>query len=251
MTATLPVRAHAGSRRGHAYAYLTLAHADRSRIEFGYGGQSFQRHGARDRQHRECQPWEDLIVGSPLVIADGWFTPDELDAVEEAVIQGRWGDVRRLADGCGAVVSEAAIQACVNAGGRPRYNWALNEDNPRQVPKLVAVEQRWVRDDAAGRPRWVPVEARPGAVVPGLGWSRPAWWHRSRWTGWHVTVPAWVVLSVLVWGYVRAPWAWFWVTLGEPQVAPWSPLLAAAGAALFVTWGWDTGWRQARKRRRR
>ncbi len=74
MTATLPPRAPAGTRRGHVYAYLTLAHGDRGRIEFGYAGQSVQRPGARDRQHREDQPWEDLIVGSPLVVADGWFT---------------------------------------------------------------------------------------------------------------------------------------------------------------------------------
>ncbi len=168
------------------------------------------------------------------------------------MIGGRWGDVRRLAAAAGVAVSEAAVRACVSAGGRPRYNWSLNEDNPRQVPRPLAVEQRWARDDAFGRPRWVPLEDRPpaGAVAPGPAGLRPAWWRRSRWTGWHVTVPAWAVLSALAWGYVRVPWVWFWAAVDRPQVGPWSPLLAAVLGWAALAWAVSEGGRWWRRRSR-
>lgn len=233
------------------YGYLTLTH-DGNGVEFGYAGQSRQRHGARDRQHRDSQPWADLIVGQPIVICDGLFTDAELDDVEASVIAGNWQRARRLVDReaarRGLVADLSGADLCERHGRRPRYNWLGNEDNPGQVPKWAAVEQRWARDDAAGRPRWVPpadrepvVLAPPVAVswprrvcrVVGRGLWRGVCWVWSRvWrllAGWAaVAVPAGVGL--------------WWVGL---PVADAVTLAAVAGVGVV---GW---WRSRRPKRRR
>jgi hypothetical protein len=103
-------------------------------------GQSRQKGRARENQHRDNNPNSDLMVGSPRILWEGWCTDDELDEWERQFIQ----DVEQ----------------------RPRLNWKLNEDNPQQIPIPRQKEQRWARDDQAGRPRWEPAPYRPEAYRP-------------------------------------------------------------------------------------
>lgn len=143
------------------------------------------------------------------------------------------------------LAEEAAVRS-----ERPLYNVEFNGRNPLRIPYGVQVRQRHARDRAAGRPLWQPASPRPRrrSVQP----SRPAavgWWHRSRWTGWHVLPPAWVGLSLLVWGWLDGPWAAFWTAAGEPEVAGWSPAPAGVLAAVGLGWGVARG--RPRRRRRR
>jgi hypothetical protein len=238
-------------RRGHIYGYLTLNPDDRTVIEFGYAGQSRQRRGRRDAQHRDCQPWEDLILGRPHVIADGWWTDDELDAIEQAVIGGNWARARELATvearRRGAVPDLSGMRACSRAGLRPRYNWDHNEDNPDQIPKWTAVEQRWARDDENGLPRWVPPDERRTVV---LSAPRVRWWACSEWTGWHAVGAAWPLLSLLAWAYLHGVWDVLVTVFGFPQAVGWSPLPAALVSAFALGWGVDAGGKWWRRRNR-
>lgn len=240
-------------RPGHVYGYLTLNHSDRTVIEFGYAGQSCQRRGARDAQHRDGQPWEDLIVGSPQVIADGWWTADELDRIELAVIAGDWSRVRRLAEveaaRRGVAPGLAGLRACASAGQRPRYNVLGNEDNPGRIVPWVARRQRWERDAALGRLRWVPPEERAPEDRLWVPARRRSW--RVRWTGWHAVVPSWALLSVLVWAVAGGMWDA--VAAAVPEARPavgWSPVPAVLAAGLLVRWAWRRGARWGRRRRR-
>lgn len=143
----------------------------------------------------------------------------------------------------------AAEESAVRAE-RPLYNREYNGGNPWAIPHEVQVAQRHARDSAAGRPLWQPGQRqmrRSRAARP----APPAWWHRSRWTGWHVLTPAWLVLSLLAWGYVHGPWDEVAVSAARPQLVGWSLLPSAVLAAWVVGWGWRSGARQSRRRRRK
>lgn len=138
--------------RGVVYGIDVLDHVTGRLMPNDYVGQTRQRGRGRENQHRDDQPWSDLIVGSPRVLWEGVCTDAELDEMERRFIQ--------------------------DVPVRPRLNWQLNEDNPQHIPKWVLVEQRHERDDRAGRPRWVPAKQRQRDSLlewverPGQGVSR-------------------------------------------------------------------------------
>lgn len=118
-----------GRRPAVVYAYDTYDEA--GEVELGYVGQTIRALEVRDEEHRVGQPWADLIVpGSPRVLWEGTPTPAELDVIELRFIHDL----------------------------QPRYNFEGQEGAPHATPKPVACEQRWARDNAAGRKRWSPVE---------------------------------------------------------------------------------------------
>lgn len=156
-------RLYQGRRPARVYAYLTLKVDARGAViadtvndvEVGYVGQTVQSLAARDGQHNgatgpdgtplECQPWYDLVYGGIQLVAEGYWSQRELDAVEQHFIHTL----------------------------RPRYNIEHNLGNANRVTKADARAQREIRDRARGvRP---PVWAREPATT--RSWlRRPAFW---------------------------------------------------------------------------
>lgn len=114
-------RQRAQRRLGIVYGINTLDPASGT-VEVGYVGQTVQALWQRERQHRETQPWSDLIVGQAYVIERGLWTCAELDAREAF-------HIKRL---------------------QPRYPYEHNLSNPRRIPVYVARRQRLERDRARG-----------------------------------------------------------------------------------------------------
>lgn len=189
MTAPAATRRRAGARRrGIVYGYRTLRPEDNYQsVELGYVGQTRQVLRARDGQHREVQPFSDIIVGDPFVLAEGLWTDGELDAAERAAI----------------------VQL------RPRYNIEHNRANPGRIPPWIARRQRAARDAARGVPAWSPPVAASAVrswwpcrvwqlwvLAWLLGW--PGWaWLLHGWgvPGWpSVAVGAAVSAGLLGWG---------------------------------------------------
>lgn len=127
-------------------------------VRLDYGGQTIRALQTRAGEHLEGKPWADIVVGDkPIVIEQGLWTKAERDAREIAAI-------KRI---------------------RPRYNYEHNLDNPERIPiydprtgRYVQLDQRHVRDRAAGREPWQPPGRRPepvagpeelGYVLPALG----------------------------------------------------------------------------------
>lgn len=182
MTATVPPRGRTGTRWGRVYGWDVIDHdswmAGRPRVVVNdYVGQTRQKGRARENQHRDSQPWSDLTVGSPRVLWEGWCTDEQLDEWERHFIQD------------------------VPAEQRPRLNWLLNEDNPRHIPKWVALEQRRARDDRNGVPPWEPTPYRPEAYgYPPAGGgaavrTRPA----RRWRPWQKQLLALALTGLVLW----------------------------------------------------
>jgi hypothetical protein len=201
------------------------------------------------------QPWADVIVGDPVVIADGWWTAGELDDLEQAVIAGQWARVRRLADAeaarRGAVADLSGAVLCEQAGPRPRYNIADGGlSNPDHVPQWVAREQRWARDDAAGRVRWVLPERR--VTVPVVPPAPPSWPGRLarragrallRWLG-RVWARVWPWLAGWATAFTATAVGLVWAGV-ESQDAAALGVAAATGLC-----AWVRSRRRPRKRRR-
>lgn len=120
--------------RGIVYGIRTLHPDTLASIELGYLGKTWQRLRAREMQHRDEQPWEDVIVGSAYVISQGFSSDAELLEAE------RWA-IRML---------------------KPRYNVAENRANPDRISPEAAVVQRQSRDRARGVPLWLPPAAPVG-----------------------------------------------------------------------------------------
>jgi hypothetical protein len=171
--------------RGAIYGLDVLDHMTRRIVPDDYVGKTRQRGRSRETQHRDRQPFSDLIVGDAHVLWEGICTEDELDEMERHFIQ----DVEV----------------------RPRLNEKMNEDNPRMIPKGVQRAQRWERDDAAGKARWVPFDRRQRSSL--LEWdatrpeglsARPYAPTPSRWKPWQIKVgllsSAWLLLAVATWG---------------------------------------------------
>jgi hypothetical protein len=130
---TQAARSRASARRPGAVYGINLLDPATMTVRMDYVGQTRQRGRAREMQHRDDKPWEDLIVGSLVLLAEGVWTDAELDREEQQAI-------RRI---------------------RPRMNYEYNLHNPERIEIWRQQEQRWARDDAAGRPQWVPLDARP------------------------------------------------------------------------------------------
>lgn len=195
------------------YGYRTLRpEANYTTIELGYVGQTRQRLRSRDIQHREVQPFADIIVGEPYVIAQGMWTDAELDAAEQAAIL-------RL---------------------RPRYNIDHNWGNPNRIQPWVAKQQRQGRDQAAGRVVWHPPQP---ATAAGRGWVvRTAKWVTAPVVRWWDRQWPWIAAWVVV---------FFAVALGLRAVAPEVEPEGAAVLGFVAASGvlWRT--RSRRKPRRR
>lgn len=187
-----------------------------------YVGQTRQRGRAREMQHRDTQPFSDLIVGSPRILWEGLCTDDELDEIERSFIQ----DVDR----------------------RPRMNEKLNEDNRQRIPKLEQARQRHERDARNGVApwQWPSQRARASLLeweprtqpVPARAWT-PAQVKAALWTA------AWLLETIAVWALLHQ----------HQLAAGWPRLAWSAGAALaLLLWslaGAPITRRQWRKIRRR
>ena len=124
-------------RYGIVYGILTR---EPDGIMLGYVGKTRQRLEHREQQHRDSQSWGTIIHGNAFIIAEGFWTENELDAHEMHYI--RHG---------------------INIGGRlpqrPLYNIVHNMDNPLRIPPWVAKEQRLIRDSRYWwRPYLLPIK---------------------------------------------------------------------------------------------
>ena len=231
MTATHNTRTQR-AYRGVVYGIDVLDHTTGQIVRNDYVGQTRQRGRAREMQHRDTQPWSDLIVGSPRVLWEGVCTDEQLDEMERRFIQ----DVEV----------------------RPRLNWKLNEDNPQHIPKWILIEQRHQRDDAEGRPRWVPAEERPrqslvewdaAPAVPG----RPAMRARRRWRSWQKHLlglaVAWLFATVGGWAAIayRADLN-LERTIAVPAAAAVLTVWVWLGCPLHRRRQWRTAWRRVKRR---
>lgn len=132
-------------RIGRVYAFDTL-NPEAGSIEVGYVGQTRRTLKQREAEHRGDKPWADLIIGSIRLVWEGEPTDDELDAIEKRFI----GELF------------------------PRYNIEYQMGAVHAVPKWEQVDARHARDDALGRPRWVPVDVFSGESRPEIveDWRR-------------------------------------------------------------------------------
>jgi hypothetical protein len=207
------------------YGIDVIDHTTGLVVRKDYVGQTRQRGRARENQHRDDQPWSDLIKGSPRVLWEGVCTDTELDEMERHFIQ--------------------------DVTPRPRLNWKLNEDNPQQIPKWVLVEQRHQRDDEEGRLRWQPPGERPRGSL--LDWDsapvrsgpprRPRWvlkpWQRTaaavvKALGWWLlaeagtTVVGWAAFTYWHWG------GWRQTLIGAALILPGFVLLYLFAVCRFA-----------------
>lgn len=187
----------------------------------GYIGETVRQPIARLLEHLNDQPWADTIVG--------WEVDDRVFAGKDAVLAAEADAIRRE---------------------RPLFNYRENLDNPHRVEIRWAERQRWARDDADGRPRWVKPQPRdrtmavpvqrfrspaPVDVAPAVGWLP------SRWAPWQQKVALWAA----GWG---GPFVLFWGFLDRHGVPDrWDTGVAAVAATTLLGYGL----RPSRRRRRR
>src|SRR5215207_3167943 len=126
MRGSLPIREHRAP--GLVYAIDTINPATGQTV-LGYIGQTRQALADREAQHRETQPWADLMPGPARIIWQGEPTDAELDTIEVEFI-------REL---------------------KPLYNFDGQEGADHAMPKWQAVEARHARDRRAGREPWEPL----------------------------------------------------------------------------------------------
>lgn len=236
MTQVERPRLKAGVRWGRVYGWDVLDHAswmagDPVVVPNDYVGQTRQKGRGRENQHRDDKPWSDLTVGSPRVLWEGWCTDGELDEMERRFIQD------------------------VPLERRPRLNWMLNEDNPRQIPIPRQKEQRWARDDRRNDQHWSPTPYRPEVYgykpAPAVAQRKPAQpWTRGQKhaLGWAVT---WAVLTLAGWIALVANHAGGWKQTGAAAV-----FLFTAVVGWMARWVWlgcplsGRQWRRAARKLR-
>ncbi len=186
-----------GARWSTVYEFVTRTHAtELARLqgrprkparERGYNGQTVQQLEDREEQHRDEKPWADLIEGHAHVLWQGWATPTVLDRIETKAIRTR-----------GA-----------------RYNIEQAIDLPWHVPRWVQRRQRWERDDAAHRARWVPPEDRTTTeATPAPRMVKVALWGA-----------AWAILMIML-AVILTPlspqWALATTTLATAALLSWA-----------------------------
>lgn len=186
-----------------------------------YVGQTRQKGRARENQHRDSQPFSDLIVGSPRVLWEGWCTDEQLDEMERHFIQD------------------------VPLEQRPRMNWLLNERNSRQIPKWVQKEQRHARDDRRGDPCWEPSPYRPETY----GYRPPTATVRQ-WKPWQKQLVGWSAgwLTTTLTGWIFLVVRWDFGAWWHP------PAISATAVTALIVWalcGFPLPKRQRRQRNRR
>jgi hypothetical protein len=195
-------RPRADARR-HGIIYgLHILDPDTSQVATDYVGQTFQRLSAREEQHRQCQPFADLIVGEAGVIEEGRWTQDEIDEREAF-------HTHRL---------------------MPRYNYEHNLDNPRRIPIPQARRERAARDAARGVVPWTPPEParEPRREAARRAPRRLSARARRVRTRLGVVVVSWPLATGLLW------WVGWRVGL-----SPWLGLRAAMlAAAVLILAGW-------------
>lgn len=187
-----------------------------------YIGETAREPLERMLEHVYEKPWADTITS--------WEADDQVYAGKDAVL--------------------AAERAAVEAE-RPLYNYEWNRNNSRRVEIWRQEQQRWARDDAKGRPRWVKptqqyraprrVAAASQAPVP-VSQPWPAWKQKTAlWTG------SWLLLNAASAGGVHA----YGLAVG------WTPLIFASVVQLaLVVWSLRGAaitkeQRRAERRRRR
>lgn len=205
-------------RTGRLLAPDPITGERRTRLD--YVGQTIRALETRAGEHLEDKPWADIVVGRlPIKVAEGLWTKEERDKAEIEAI-GRI---------------------------RPRYNYRDNLDNPERIELFRQLDQRHVRDRAAGRPLWLPLEERSVAaqiaaekalVQAGLNGHEPRypvavagallaaagrfWWRLSRRTKLALmTPPVWL--------------AAVWMSTGWLTAMGWPRNLALAGTLTLFT----------------
>jgi len=179
-----------------------------------YIGQTRQKRRARENQHRDDKPWEDLIVGSPRVLWEGWCTNEQLDEMERQFIQD------------------------VPLEQRPRLNYLLNEGNPRRIPKYTQVEQRHARDARRGETPWQPTPYRaeaygyaPASARANVRQVRKPWTRgRKHLLGWSIT---YATLALTGWILLAAHHQGGWKQTGTA-----SAILSMIVVCLLARWVW-------------
>ncbi len=149
----------------------------------GYIGQSRQTVWQREQQHRDEQPFSDIIVGGSWTIEEGWWTQEELDVREQ----------RYIRNGVALLPGQKPQ--------RPKYNIAGNRENRDRIKPWDAVKHRQARE-----PGWLPADQRSRAkpvVSERVGW--PLVWKLAarsdvRWAVAALAVVGWVAsLPVATW----------------------------------------------------
>ncbi|MFY1686518.1 hypothetical protein [Plantactinospora sp. WMMB782] len=203
-------------------------------VVVGYVGQSRQTVKQREGQHRDCQPFSDVIVGGSWTIEEGRWTDAEMDERERYYIRN------------GVVLTPGQVPQ------RPVYNYEFNTDNPGRIEIWRAIKHRqrresgWMpppKDSRVPRPRraggpQVPVRASRSRLA--------RWWERRRW---------WVCGLAVLWlaffaAGLRGSWLlWDAVRVGPAAVTASAPFMAVWGSIGYLRvrrW-----WRRVTRPRRR
>lgn len=191
----------------------------------GYVGETVRQPLQRLIEHLYDQPWADTIIA--------WEVDDRVFAGKDAVL--------------------AAEKTAVEAE-RPLYNYEWNLGNPRRVEIWRAKQQRWARDDAAGRPRWVPPRQR----VPGQAARRTELHrcdssvrtyvvNRRNWEPWQIKtglwLTSWVISTAVTWASLAR--------MGWPQGWKTQVLCACLSVTVAMLYGLHHRPKRRRRRRRR
>ncbi|MEU8158063.1 hypothetical protein AB0B94_30790 [Micromonospora sp. NPDC048986] len=226
-------------RRSAVYGIPTLPVDSAGRVVpgppvVGYIGQTAQTVKQREDQHRETQPFGDVIFGGSWTIEEGYWTQAELDAKEEWYIRN------------GAVLVPG------QSPQRPVYNYIHNTENPKRIEVWRAVEHRQVREPGwvqSAKGERVPQQravAYPARVAAPVRYGAWAWFRRH--PAAQVAVVLLVVFGALVWASAGRLDGW------DPAGAGLAGVAGVFGLALVDGRTWARLWREltgTRRRRRR
>lgn len=188
----------------------------------GYCGETW-RTALRFEEHCETQPWGDTIIRMRVVAKHRTKT-----------------DAQR---------GEAARIRGLVTGIRPAYNVEENLDNLNRIPPWTALGQRWMRDDANRRPRWVPPKERASTSVVAI----PVPVRRVGISWWLIPAGAltWLLMFAGCWAALSGPWVAAWALLGLwPTAGQWAWVPAMASASALLRFGLWLPYRRKRRRRR-
>ncbi|MFG2046109.1 hypothetical protein ACGFIW_01595 [Micromonospora sp. NPDC048935] len=232
-------RPPAGERRKRAvYGIMTLD-VDARGIPIpgaapvvGYIGQSRQTVWQREQQHRDEQPFSDLIVGGSWTIEEGWWTQQQLDEREQHYI-------RR---GVSLLPGQEAQ--------RPKYNIDCNRENRDRIKPWDAVAHRQAREPGWVKPAKGSFVSRQRTYGPPQNMARAVRRRpRFRWTRRRIRAAVltgvWLVLFA---GFWWAGWD-VWHGWDGPRNAAIGTTVVMASAA--AAWQWASKPQRRRRRRSR